>query len=160
MDLKTITELINSLKAINEEGKVIIIPVDGTADKLELKDHSYYFWVDMNRRGHQLNKFTLQLREQQRKELPLLRLDVYGPPHQNPEGDFPFAGERIACPHIHIAHPDYGDSIAYPLNNTYAKMYLTDEMLEDALLIVKEFLIRCNAANINDYTYSYQSELL
>lgn len=89
-----------------------------------------------------------------------MRLDLYGLPHQNPEGDFPFAGEQIPCPHIHIAHPEYGHSMAYPLNNTYAKIYLNDEMLEDTVLMVKEFLSRCNVANINDYTYIYQSELL
>lgn len=39
-------------------------------------------------------------------------------------------------------------------------MYLTDEMIEDAFVVIKEFLARCNVANIHDYTYSYQSELL
>lgn len=160
MNGKAINDLINSLKAITEHEQEIVIPVDGTADRMELKDHSYYFWVDINRKGHRLKKFTLQLREQQRKEFPLLRLDIYGPPHQNPEGDFPMAGEKIPCPHIHIAHPEYGISIAYPLNNTYAKMFIPDEVIDDALVIVKEFLVRCNVANIDAYTYTYQSELL
>ncbi|WP_371390314.1 hypothetical protein [Sporosarcina sp. OR05] len=160
MNAKAINELINSLKAITVHGDAIIIPADKTADRLELKDHSYYFWVDINRKGHRLKKLTLQLREQQRKELPLLRLDIYGPPHQNPEGDFPLAGEIIPCPHIHIAHPEYGISIAYPLNNTYAKMLIPNVMIDDALVVVKEFLRRCNVGNIDDYTYTYQTELL
>ena len=158
--MRTILDLINSLKKIIEEGTEVFIPEGGRSSKLELKDHSFYYWVDINRKGHRLKRYTLQLREQQRKEFPLLRLDLYGPSHPNPEGDFPMAGEMIPCPHLHIAHPEYGDSIAYPLNSTYAKMYLTEELLEDAVYVLGEFLKRCNVANSDDYSYVYQEELL
>jgi len=65
----------------------------------------------------------------------------------------------IPCPHLHIAHPDYGDSIAYPLDDNYAKMYLTEEELKEITVILRKFLERCNVGNINDYNYEYQAEL-
>lgn len=145
---------------IVEEDIQITFPNQGKSKKIELKSNSFYFWIDINRKGNKLKKVTLQLREQSRKEIPLLRLDLLGPDHPNPEGDFELAGQIIPCPHLHIAHPDYGDSIAYPLDNTYANMYLTDEQCNDMVFVLQRFLNRCNAANIRDYSYNYQEELL
>jgi hypothetical protein len=117
------------------------------------------FFKQSNRKGRKKPKCTFQLREQQHKDKPLLRLDILGPAHPNPPGDFPYTGEIIYCPHLHIAHPEYGDSIAYPLNNVYAKMYLTEEELKEIEILLRKFLERCNVGNINDYTFNYQSEL-
>lgn len=160
MDLKTINEMILSLKRIINESDKINLPTEGNADKLELKSNLFYFWVDVNRKGRLKRRCTLQLREKQHKDKPLLRLDLTGPPHQNPPGTHQLAGQIIPCPHLHIADPDYGDSIAYPLDHNYAKIYLTEEELEDIIALLIKFLERCNIGNINDYTYEEQGELL
>jgi hypothetical protein len=160
MEFEQIQELINSLKMILNEGPDIVIPNPGNKDKIELKSSSYLFVVDLNRSGHKKPKCTFQLREQQHKDYPLLRLDLVGRTHPNPSGDFPLAGQEIPCPHIHIADPDYGQSIAYPLNHNYAKLFLTDNELEDLAIVLKSFLERCNVGNINEYNYNYQVNLL
>ena len=36
----------------------------------------------------------------------LMRLDLDGPPHRNPDG------EEIACPHLHIYSEGWGDKLA------------------------------------------------
>lgn len=160
MDLNTINELINCLKRIINKSSVITIPNSGDSDKLELESSSFYFFVDINRKGNKKPQCTFQLREQQHKDKPLLRLDIIGPPHTNPPGDYPLAGEVIKCPHLHIAHPEYGDSIAYPLEHEFAKIYLTENELNEITTLLKKFLERCNVGNINEYTYNYQTELL
>ncbi|MCZ2260631.1 DUF6978 family protein [Sporosarcina sp. G11-34] len=160
MNLNTINELINCFKMLVYEGSDFHLPEKGLYDNLDLKSSNFSFIVDINRRGRKKPKFTLQLRDQRNKDKPLLRLDILGPDHPNPEGPFPYSGEVISCPHIHIAHPEYGDSIAYPLNEEYAKMYLNDVQLDDLVLIMKGFLKRCNVGNIEDIEYKYQTELI
>ncbi|MCT1903827.1 DUF6978 family protein [Oceanobacillus sojae] len=99
------------------------------------------------------------MRDKSFKDYPLLRLDIIGPPHINPEGEFPYAGERIECPHIHIAEERYAAKRAYPLNEEYAKMYLTNDQLSDLVEILKEFLKYCNVGNTNTINFSVQEEL-
>lgn len=160
MDFKTLNEMILSLKRIINEADKINIPPTGSAKKVELKSNLFYFWVDVNRKGSLKNRCTFQLREKQQRDKVLLRMDLVGPPHQNPPGTYELAGQIILCPHIHIAHPEYGDSVAYPLDHNYAKMYLTKEELEDMVASLTKFLERCNVGNISDYTYEEQVELL
>jgi len=160
MDIKTINDMILSLKKIINEPAKINIPPMGKATKVELKSSLFYFWVDVNRKGRLKKRCTLQLREKQHRDKVLLRLDLVGPPHQNPPGSYELADQTIPCPHLHIAHPEYGDSIAYPLNHNYAKMYLSKEEFEDMVTLLTKFLERCNVANINDYTFEEQIELL
>lgn len=159
MDLQTIQQLINSLKMLIEDNNIITIPNHGTQTNLNAKSRTNHFIVDINRKGNRLPKFTLQLREKSNKELALLRLDILGPAHPNPIGDFPFSGEVIPCPHLHVAHPDFGSSIAYPLNNEYANIYLNEAEISDLILILHRFLERCNIGNIQDYQYLKQNEL-
>lgn len=160
MDFKTISELIDCLKRIMYDSTTFMIPEKGFYDTLELKNTNFLFIVDINRKGRKKPKFTLQLRDRQHKEYPLLRLDLLGPDHPNPEGDFPLAGQLIPCPHLHIAHPEYGDSIAYPLNEEYTNIYLTEDELADLALVLRKFLQRCNVGNITEYIFDYQAELI
>lgn len=159
MDIEQINELIHILKIIIENNKSIDIPSSGNSDKIELKSKKYNFTIDLNRQGHLKPKVTFQLREQQYKDFPLLRLDLIGRPHLNPPGDFPYANERIPCPHLHIAHPVYGTNMAYPLDSDYANIVLNEEEKENIVLALKEFLIRCNVGNIAEYTFTEQNSL-
>ena len=160
LELEQIHEYINCLKRIVNKNPKFVIPEKGSYDKIDLKSKHFSFIVDVNRRGWKKPQFSLQLRNKAYKDQPLLRLDLIGAPHPNPKGDFPYAGQEIPCPHLHIAHPEYGDSIAYPLDSEYAKMYLTKEQLEDLVYVLKEFLKRCKMANVNDLEYEYQVDLL
>lgn len=160
MNQSIIDQLINSLKRIVESNNTIDIPSSSEKGIIELKSKNHLFIVDMNRNGHKKPKCTFQLRNQENKDQPLLRLDLIGRNHTNPPGDYHLAGQTIPCPHIHIAHPDYGDNIAYPLNDTYAKMYLTDEEINDLMIVLQEFLKRCNVGNIDSYNFQLQDNLL
>lgn len=160
MDLKIINEMILSLKRIIDQPEIIHFPLAGDYKRIELKSNNFYFWIDVNRKGRKKSRCTFQLREMQHRDKPLLRLDLVGPPHPNPPGDYDLAEQIIPCPHIHIAHPEYGDSIAYPLDHNYAKICLTEDDLSDMIILLTKFLKRCNVADIHDHTYQEQVELL
>ena len=42
-----------------------------------------------------------------RKAIVLMRLDIDGPPHRNPDG------EEIPCPHLHVYREGYADKWAH-----------------------------------------------
>ena len=64
------------------------------------------FILDLNRYQIKITKATYQNRA--RQALILMRLDIDGPPHWNPDG------EEIPCPHLHIYREGYGDKWAIP----------------------------------------------
>ncbi|WP_175616076.1 DUF6978 family protein [Piscibacillus halophilus] len=160
MDLNKINDLLNELKMVMEKNKAIYIPNKGEQRQIQLKSNKHVFIVDLNRKGHKKARVTYQLRESSRKDFALLRLDLIGRDHPNPEGDFPYAGEIIPCPHLHVADPNYGSSIAYPLNTKYAKMFLNDDIIKDLAAVLESFLERCNVGNLDDYEIIYQPEII
>ena len=139
MDSNLIDEFINCLKKLNHTYKIINLPMKGEYKKLEASSARFSFAIDVNLRGR-MGHITLQLRSMSHQDKPILRLDISGPAHKNPEGNFEGAGEIIPCPHIHIAHPQYGDSIAYPLDHKNIKLHLTNEELNDLVIILRQFL--------------------
>ncbi|MDG6263275.1 DUF6978 family protein [Glaesserella parasuis] len=74
---------------------------------LQSMDKKETFNLDVTRGYIALEKITFQTRA--RKAVVLVRLDIEGPPHRNPDG------EEITCPHIHLYREGYGDKWAYPL---------------------------------------------
>jgi len=62
----------------------------------------------------------------------LLRLDVSGPPHRNPDG------ELIACPHLHVYREGYGDkwAIAIPTGKF--------ENIQNRVQTLIDFMTECN----------------
>ena len=74
---------------------------------LQSMDKKETFNLDVTRGYIALEKITFQTRA--RKAVVLVRLDIDGPPHRNPDG------EEIGCPHIHLYCEGYGNKWAYPL---------------------------------------------
>jgi|ERR1700728_2171094 hypothetical protein len=64
------------------------------------------FVLDLTRARIKLSKITYQNRA--RQAIILMRLDLDGSPHRNPNG------EEIACPHLHVYREGYGDKWAVP----------------------------------------------
>lgn len=64
------------------------------------------FFLDVSRSQIKLTKATYQNRV--RQAIILLRLDLDGPPHRNPDGS------DIPCPHLHVYREGYGDKWAVP----------------------------------------------
>ena len=81
-------------------GEKIVIPL-ASADKRES------FMLDITRVRIKLTKVTYQSRA--RDSVVLLRLDIDGGLHRNPDG------VEVPCPHIHLYRQGYGDKWAYPV---------------------------------------------
>lgn len=84
----------------------------------------------MSRASIILSKVKLQTRG--RQVVVLVRLDLGGAPHRNPDG------EEISVPHLHIFREGYGDKWAY--------LVPTDgfRAVGDVWMIFEEFLQYCN----------------
>jgi hypothetical protein len=66
----------------------------------------------------------------------LLRLDVDGPPHENPDGTV------VPCPHLHIWKQDAADKWAIPA----PAASFTD--MADLVATFRDFLTYCNVTEI------------
>ena len=71
------------------------------------RDKRENFSLDITRSEIKLTKATYQNRA--RQVIILLRLDLDGPPHRNPDG------EEMRCPHLHVYREGYGDKWAVPV---------------------------------------------
>ena len=76
------------------------------------KDQKEEFVLDV-RRSQIALKHTLQNRA--RKTVILVRLDIGGAPHRNPDG------EEVPCPHIHLYREGFGDKWASALPNEFSQ---------------------------------------
>jgi len=103
--------LIAMEKIANGEENDLFFPGPGErlAIPLNSLDRRENFMLDITRSQIKLTKATYQNRA--RVAIILMRLDLDGPPHQNPDG------EQIPCPHLHIYREGYGDKWAIPAPN-------------------------------------------
>lgn len=74
---------------------------------LASSDRREQFILDIGRGRIDLSKNTFQNRA--RQVIVLVRLDLGGSPHRNPDG------EEVACPHLHIYREGFGDKWAMPV---------------------------------------------
>lgn len=88
------------------------------------------FLLDVARGQIKLTKATYQNRA--RQVIILMRLDLDGPPHRNPND------EEIPCPHLHVYREGFGDKWAVPAP---AHIYTNTE---DLFLTFEAFLRQCN----------------
>ena len=114
-------------KRCADERMVFPLPAE-VAIPLTSVDKRENFMLDVTRAQIKLTKATYQNRA--RAAIVLLRLDLDGPPHRNPDG------EEIPCPHLHIYREGYGDkwaSAPLPVSNTL-----------DLFLALETFMQECN----------------
>ena len=93
MDQQTIDESISSLKRIIRDVRTIDVPVIGAQTSIELKSLDDSFEVYIGRKGHKKVRFSINFFRLKERHSPIIRLDLIGRVHENPEGDFPYAGE-------------------------------------------------------------------
>lgn len=128
--------LLNMLKSLVDTGN-LNFPSSGTSKELEVSssDGKEKFLVDVNRKGRiKLSKCTYQNRY--RKYEILLRLDIDGPAHTNPDG------QEISGHHLHIYREGYETKWAYPLPENQ----FTDP--KDLINTLMEFLEYCKVVNL------------
>ena len=65
------------------------------------------FLLDVSR--GQINLFKSTYQNRARQVVILVRLDVNGSPHYNPDG------KRMSCPHLHLYREGFGDKWAFPI---------------------------------------------
>lgn len=161
MENLEISDMINSLKRLLHEDKIINLPTQGKSLLLDLHSSNYDFLFDINRKGHKLIKCTFQLREINHRSDPLIRFDLIGKAHPNPVGSYGHAGERIPCPHVHMANfPEYGIAVALPINDPMVRLNIPASAYNDILFCLNEILARINVANRDDFRYTLNQELL
>ena len=103
-------------------GTKIAIPLSSTDGREE-------FVLDIATSALKISKLTIQNRA--RVTTVLVRLDVDGPPHRNPDD------VEIPCPHIHVFKEGFADKWAFPL----PKDVFTN--LSDKRVIYMEFASYC-----------------
>jgi hypothetical protein len=81
-------------------------PGQRLAIPLTSPDKRENFMLDITRSQLKLTKATYQNRA--RQVVILMRLDLDGPPHRNPDE------QEIPCPHLHVYREGYGDKWAVP----------------------------------------------
>ena len=110
-------------------GERLAIPLTST-DKRE------QFMLDVTRAQIKLTKATFQNRA--RQAIILMRLDLDGPPHRNPDGT------EVPCPHLHVYREGYGDKWAVPAPaDRYADTL-------DLFSMLDAFMAHCNIINPPD----------
>jgi hypothetical protein len=82
-------------------------PGRGISIPLLAADERETFVLDLYRGRIDLHKATYQTRG--RSVIVLVRLDLSGPPHRNPDG------AEMPAPHLHLYREGYADKWAFPL---------------------------------------------
>jgi hypothetical protein len=92
------------------DDKEHIFPPLNIKYKLDLVslDGKERFELDMSCSSKSVQKLKLQKRSH--GTIVLVRLDIHGAPHRNPDG------EEFPCPHIHTYKEGFGDSWATPID--------------------------------------------
>ncbi|MEC0310139.1 hypothetical protein P4H67_25630 [Paenibacillus lautus] len=105
-----VNELLSMLKSLRNNNRVTF-PTSGESIALEAESNSTNdkFLIDINRKGQITFRCTYQTRF--KKSNILLRLDLQGPAHTNPDMT------KIPVPHLHIWREGFEDRWAYPLGD-------------------------------------------
>jgi hypothetical protein len=112
-------------------------PGESVAIPLTSLDKRESFVLDVTRAQIRLTKATYQTRG--RAVIILMRLDLDGPPHRNPDG------EEIPCPHLHIYREGYGDKWAIPAPvPTYTNTL-------DLFSTFEAFMLQCNITDRREF---------
>lgn len=100
------------------------------------EDQREFFWLDISR--GRINRIKATYQNRAKVIVVLLRLDLNGPPHRNPDG------QEIPCPHLHKYREGYGDRFAEPLqSDKFAD-------IADLWQTLKDFMRCCNVTRPPD----------
>ena len=91
---------------VNDDWHALPLLGGKTAIPLQSSDRREQFLLDIYQGRIDLLKAKFQ--DRARQIVVLIRLDLGGPPHCNPDG------EEISCPHLHVYREGYGDKWAIP----------------------------------------------
>ena len=121
-------------RAVDEKDWLFPVPGGRIAIPMASLDKRESFMLDVTRAQLKLTKATYQNRA--RAAIILMRLDLDGPPHTNPNG------VQVPCPHLHIYREGYGDKWAEPAPLT------TYTNTVDLLATFETFMKQCNVTHL------------
>ena len=120
-------------QCIDDREWLFSAPGEKLAIPLTSVDKREQFILDVCRAQIKLTKATYQNRA--RQAVILMRLDLDGPPHRNPDG------VEIQCPHLHVYREGYGDKWATPAPSARYSNTL------DLISTLDAFMEHCNITN-------------
>jgi hypothetical protein len=141
-----------AMQKIKEKSESYNFPFQGEILNIPLvsKDKRESFLITVNRGKKQ---FKCSYLERYDKVIILVRLDLDGPPHINPDevpnisekplsNIFSFYGQIIQCPHLHLFVEGYDDKWAIPaLSEIFPRT-------KDLYKTLEDFLSYCNIVDI------------
>ncbi len=119
---------------VSDEQFSFPVPGGRLAIPLQSPDRRELFTMDVTRSGIKLTKATFQNRG--RKVVVLLRLDIDGALHRNPDG------VEVPCPHLYVYREGYADKWAVPAP---PGLVAVDGSLHST---VGMFMQRCNVTQV------------
>lgn len=116
--------------------KIFSLPDRGGKLEINLscENNDEDFIVNYNQHSINLSKRNHQLRG--KKVTPLIRLDLDGPGHRNPNG------EEVGIRHLHLYREEYGLKWAFEVPSQFFSR------LDDAFETLHDFLVYCNVTKI------------
>jgi hypothetical protein len=115
---------------VNEDRNDFPMRGESVSLPLQSADRREQFLLDLNRGRIDLLKVKMQSRG--RQVVVLVRLDLGGPPHRNPDD------EEISSPHLHVYREGYGDKWAFPVPEERFRN------VSDIWTTLEDFLRYCN----------------
>lgn len=115
---------------VNDDRHVFPVGGQGLSVPLQSPDRREQFLLDLHRGRIDLVKVKMQNRA--RQVVVLVRLDLGGAPHRNPDGT------EIGAPHLHVYHEGYGHKWAYPVPAEHFRD------VSDVWTTLGDFLRYCN----------------
>jgi hypothetical protein len=99
-------EALISMRKIRADDEERVFPLVQPSEVIPIvsEDRRETFLLDIQTGRINLSKVTFQTRG--RQVVVLVRLDIAGPPHRNPDG------QEVPCPHLHVYREGYGDKWA------------------------------------------------
>lgn len=133
---KEADDLLSLRKWLASQAEVELVAGQNRSYDLDSTEASEKFILDLWRGTIRLRA---RYQTRARKSIVLVRLDLNGAPHTNPDG------EIVDCPHLHVYKEGYGDKWAFPV---------TSDAFSDPSQLDVAFRDFCTYCNITIPTFS------
>lgn len=115
----------------DDQGTIEFCPGMHVGVELVSRNRQELFRLIIERKARKISHAKYQTMV--RKSIILVRLEIDGPPHKNPDKSI------VPCPHIHVYREGFGTAWAYPVTDEFGDTANLMECLQD-------FMRYCNIA--------------
>jgi hypothetical protein len=148
--------LIHANKRITDQ--IINFPIPNSVLQLSvnlIEDPKYHLLFDIDRKGR-INTYRCTLQTRYQEIFHLIRLDLNGRPHDNPDTTphnpifIPYIGKYLPCPHLHLYQHGFDSKWALPMPED---IFTNPENL---IQTFKEFCRYCTITEVPHISYQEQ----